>query len=284
MNLQTIIPVALKASVLLNVFALGLRANARDAMHLFHRPGELARALLAMNVLMPLFAFAVVSLTNLNPPVKIALVALSISPIPPLLPKKMVKAGGTPPYVTSLLVAIGLLAIVFVPLMIELIEWLTHQPLQMSVGSIARMILVMALLPLGLGIAVRSVAPAPAERIAAPVARISAIALFACVAAILVVAAPAAWSLVGNGTLAVLAAFVVVGLAVGFLLGGPARENRTALAVASSSRHPGIAIAIAQANFPEQKLAMAAVVLYLVVNALISIPFLRWARRGQAVG
>lgn len=284
MDLQTIIPAALKASVLLNVFALGLRASARDTIHLFRRPGELSRALLAMNVLMPLFAFGVVSLVDLSPPVKIALVALSISPIPPLLPKKMVKAGGTPPYVTGLLVTIGLLAIVFVPLVIEVIERLTHQPLQMSVGSIARMILVMALLPIALGIAVRSMVPAIAERIAGPVGRISSIALFACVAAILFVAAPAAWSLVGNGTLAVLAAFVVVGLAAGFLLGGPDRENRTALAIAASSRHPGIAIAIAQTNFPEQKLAMAAVLLYLIVNAVISFPFLRWARRGQPVG
>src|SRR5258705_10716559 len=95
MSLQTLIPIGLKVSVLLNVFAIGLTASAQDATYLFRRPGELVRALLAMNVLMPLFAVVLVSIFDLTPAVKIALVALSVSPIPPLLPNRMVKEGGT---------------------------------------------------------------------------------------------------------------------------------------------------------------------------------------------
>lgn len=70
----------LKASVLLIVFAIGLRASAQDATYLFRRPGELVRAVLAMNVLMPLFAVSLVYMFDLNPAVNIALVALSVSP------------------------------------------------------------------------------------------------------------------------------------------------------------------------------------------------------------
>ena len=43
----------LQASVLLSVLALGLASSEQDATYLFRRPGELIRALLAMNVLMP---------------------------------------------------------------------------------------------------------------------------------------------------------------------------------------------------------------------------------------
>ena len=46
----------LVASALLNLFSIGLKASLQDATYLFRRPGELVRALLAMNVLMPLFA------------------------------------------------------------------------------------------------------------------------------------------------------------------------------------------------------------------------------------
>jgi bile acid:Na+ symporter, BASS family len=58
MSLQTLIPIVVKASVLLTVFAIGLRASAQEATYLFRRPCELVRALLAMNVLMPVFALA----------------------------------------------------------------------------------------------------------------------------------------------------------------------------------------------------------------------------------
>jgi BASS family bile acid:Na+ symporter len=99
--------------------------------------------------------------------------------------------------------------------------------------------------------------------------------------AILIAAAPAIWTLIGNGTIIALAAFVFFGLAIGHYLGGPKPENRTALALATASRHPGIALALAQANFPEQKLAMAAVLLYLLVNAAVSFPYLLSTKRRQ---
>ena len=281
MSLQTLVPVVLKASVLLNVFAIGLRASAQDATYLFRRPAELIRAIFAMNVLMPAFALVLVSVIDLTPAAKIALVALSVSPIPPLLPKKLVKAGGTGSYAMGLLIAAGLLAIIFVPLAMEVIERVRHVPLQMTVVSIAALIFMTVLLPLGLGVAVHSLAPGRAERLAKPISQIAGIGLLACVATILITAAPIIWTLVDSGTLIALAAFVVVGLAIGHVLGGPKPENRTALAMSTASRHPGIAIAIAQTNFPEQKLALAAVILYLVVNVLISIPYNAWTQRAD---
>jgi BASS family bile acid:Na+ symporter len=283
MNLQTLIPIVLKVSVLLNVFAIGLRVSAQDAVYLFRRPGELARALLAMNVLMPLFAVVLISSFDLSPAVRIALVALSLSPIPPLLPNKMVKAGGTDSYAIGLLTAVGLLAIIFVPFGVEVIERVRQEPLQMTAASIATLIFITTMLPLGLGVAVHSFVPALAERLAKPIAQIAGIGLLASVVAILFAAAPAIWTLVGNGTVIALAAFVLFGLTIGHFLGGPEPENRTSLALSAASRHPGIALALAQTNFPEQKLAMAAVLLYLLVNAIVAIPYLLWTKRRQAV-
>jgi len=283
MNLQTLIPIVLQASILLSVFAIGLKASAQDATYLFRRPGKLARALLAMNVLMPVFVVVLISIFSLSPAVRIALVALSVSPIPPLLPNKMVKAGGTDSYAIGLLIAVGLLAIIFVPFAVEIIERVRQVPLQMTAASIATLIFVTTMLPLGLGVAVHSFVPALAERLAKPIAQIAGIGLLACVVAILFAAAPAIWTLVGNGTVIALAAFVLFGLTIGHFLGGPEPENRTSLALSTASRHPGIALALAQANFPEQKLAMAAVLLYLLVNAIVAIPYLLWTKRRQAV-
>jgi bile acid:Na+ symporter, BASS family len=51
------------------------------------------------------------------------------------------------------------------------------------------------------------------------------------------------------------------------------------LALASGARHPGAALAIATANFPEQKLAPAAILLYLLLSAILSIPYVMWGKR-----
>lgn len=282
MSLQTLIPLVLKASILLSVLAIGLSASLQDATYLFRRPGRLLRALLAMNVLMPWFAVAVVLLFDLDRPVKIALVALAVSPIPPLLPKKMLKAGGTESYVIGLLVAVSLLAIIFVPLAMEILEQAFSVPLRMTFAAIATLVFTTVLLPLGLGIAIHMLLPALATRLIKPVSVIASVGLLACGVAVLFAAAPAVWTLVGNGTLVALAAVVIFGLVIGHALGGPEPENRSSLAIATAARHPGIAIALTHANFPEQKLAMGAVLLYLLVNAVVSVPYQLWIKRRAA--
>jgi bile acid:Na+ symporter, BASS family len=86
---------------------------------------------------------------------------------------------------------------------------------------------------------------------------------------------PAIVSLVGDGTLLAMIAFAVIGLAVGHFLGGPRTAERSVLALACSSRHPAIAIAIAQVNFPSQNLVPAAVILYLLVSTVLAAPYMK---------
>ena len=273
MSLQTLILFVLKASILLNVFAIGLKAGVHDATYMFRRPGKLAKALLAMNILMPLFAVAFVLAFHLKHAVEVALVALAVSPVPPILPRKLRKAGATESDTIGLLVAVGILAIVFVPAAMEILERVFHVPLRMTFASVAALVFITIILPLALGIAVHTLAPVPAERLVNPIAKIASIALLLSAVVILFSGAPAIWELTGNGTLVAIAAFVLVGLLIGHFVGGPKPENRTGLALATASRHPGIAIALAVANFPEEKLAISAVLLYLLVNILVSIPY-----------
>jgi putative spermidine/putrescine transport system permease protein len=72
-----------------------------------------------------------------------------------------------------------------------------------------------------------------------------------------------------------------VGLAIGHYFGGPEPENRPALALSTALRYPGTVMAIAQVNFPGEKLVVAAVLLYVVVNILVSVPYLLWLKRRQ---
>jgi bile acid:Na+ symporter, BASS family len=89
-------------------------------------------------------------------------------------------------------------------------------------------------------------------------------------------------TVVGDGTLMALAAFAIIGLIVGHLLGGPDPGNRPVLALATSARHPAVALAIAHANFPNQKPAAALVFVYLVLSAILAAPYLNWHKKSQS--
>jgi bile acid:Na+ symporter, BASS family len=282
MSLHNLILFGLAASALLNLFSIGLNTGPQDATYLFRRPVELLRALLAMNVLMPLFALGLNTIFDFTPAVKIALVALSVSPIPPPIPAKGLKSGGKGSYVIGLQIAIGVLAIVVVPLAMAAIGNLRHGALQSSIGPVAKVVFVSIVIPIVAGIFVRQLAPAFADRVAQPLTSISGLGVVAGIVVVWISAAPAMWSLIGNGTVIAFAAFVIVGLAIGHGLGGPVPANRTSLAIATSSRHPGVALLLARANFPAETLVVAAVLLYLLVNAVLVIPYLLWIKRRQS--
>jgi len=90
---------------------------------------------------------------------------------------------------------------------------------------------------------------------------------------------PAIWALVGNGTVLIVATMAAIGLATGHMLGGPDPGNRTVLALSTASRHPAVALAVAVAAGEESKPEVAAVLLYLVVAILVSIPYVRWRKK-----
>jgi BASS family bile acid:Na+ symporter len=223
-----------------------------------------------MNVVMPLFALLMVLNFRLDPAVTIALVALSVSPVPPFFPKTALKAGGEENYTVGLLVAVGLLAIIVVPVTMAIFQRVVYVPLQMPVRDVAVLVLRTIVVPLLAGIAIRAFAPAFAGRTAKPIGTLATVLLVLSVLAVLFGSARAMLSLIGNGTILACVAFALVGLIVGYLFGGPDKEKRRVLSLATAARHPGMAAAIAHINFPDQKLALPAIALYLIVSGILS--------------
>ena len=282
--MATLIPLALKLSILLTVFAIGLSTRAEDIAYVLRRPRLLARSLIAINIIMPVFAALLAALFDLKPAVEIALVALAVSPIPPLLPKKAVNAGGAASYAIGLLVVAAVLAIIAVPVSVHVLGLVFGVQAEIPPRAVALILAANVLAPIGAGIAVSHFARGVAERLARPVSLTASIMLALCLVPIAITAMPPVFTLIGQGTLAATLAFVVVGLLTGYLLGGPERDNRTVLALTVSSRHPGVAGAIASANFPHQKQVLSAIFLYLLVNAAVSLPYAMWRRRQSTAG
>lgn len=275
MSLAALVPIALDTSIFLTVLGLGLRTSVGDATSLVREPSRLARSLVAMMVVMPATAVLLARSFDLHPAVKIALVALSVSPVPPLWPKRTLKAGGDESFTLGLLVATAAMAIVIIPVAMEAFQRVFSIQLRMPPDAVARLALMTVLLPLGLGLVVRRLTPGFAAGVAKPIGFLATLLLTASVLAIVLKLGPAAMSLIGDGTLVAMTAFALVALAAGHLLGGPAREDRLVLALASASRHPAIAIAIAELNFPGETLVAPAVVLHLLVSAVVTTPYVR---------
>jgi len=280
MTTLQVLSLCIQISLALIVFCVALRAAPNDITSLLRRPSLLVRSLLAMNVVTPTIVVGLVFLFDFRHDVAIALIALSLSPIPPIVPVRQIKASNEASYVVGLLVIVGLVSIAFVPAAVVALGWLFGHELSVPVGTIASIIGTSVLLPIVAGMCVRAIVPSIAERIAARLSFASMVLLLACLVPLVISVWPAMLSLVGNFTLLGIAAFVLSGLAAGHLLGGPDPGNRTVLALSAATRHPSVAFAIikanAQAGVTDTHSVFAALILYLLFGALISLPYVKW--------
>jgi BASS family bile acid:Na+ symporter len=227
----------------------------------------------------PLLVALLVMTFGLRPPVEIALIALAVSPVPPFLPGKQLKLASTEGFTIGLFAATALLAPILVTATMALVERLGVGGAHVRVGAIASIVIGTVLLPLVLGVLVRSLWPRGAARVQSTITIVAVVMLVAALVPVLISQWPAIRSLLGDGTLAAIVAATLLGLAVGHLLGGPQSDDRTVLALATASRHPAVAVAVAAASFPDEKLVPPAVLLALLTTALATTPYVVWRKR-----
>jgi BASS family bile acid:Na+ symporter len=133
--------------------------------------------------------------------------------------------------------------------------------------------------PLALGLLIRRFAPA-VQRASPAVMVIAGVLLVIVVAMLIWGMWPQMRVFIGNGAVLLIVALVVVGLIVGHVCGGANEGDRTALAMATASRHPAVALAVATSGtLTEAKPELAVILLYLVVATVVTAIYERWRHR-----
>jgi BASS family bile acid:Na+ symporter len=70
-------------------------------------------------------------------------------------------------------------------------------------------------------------------------------------------------------------------LGIGHLLGGPEPATRTAVAISSAARNPGLALLVAALNSASDAI-QGTVLAYLVISVFTIVPYVAWRRRAGA--
>jgi BASS family bile acid:Na+ symporter len=274
-----LVKLVLMTGIVLTVLSIGLCARPADTLLLLRNPKLGVRAMVSMFVLTPLFVIGLAGAVQLGPADRAALFALSISPMPPILPRRQAIVGGEGNYIIGLSVLAALVSIVITPIVVWLVGRLFGVTTVFDPVALLRVLAITVAAPLAAGILIAHFWPR-AVALSTLIGRIALVLLLASAVIVLVKEAPEMAERVGNGILLVTIAIVLFGLLVGHLLGGPDSGNRGALALATSARHPGVAISLATATFPlDQKAIVATILLFVLVNVALTLPYVLWRRR-----
>jgi BASS family bile acid:Na+ symporter len=174
-------------------------------------------------------------------------------------------------FAVGLMVLLMVLTVAYMPLVLPLLlEGVSVDPVK-----IARSLLLLMLLPLGVGLAIRAQLPRLAERAQPPLNRISGLSLMLLIALMLITNIKNVISLFGTRGLLASVLFLFCGVAIGWLLGGANLETRGVLSLGTAQRNIAAAMLVGGQNFDDPRV-LVMVVVVAVVGLLTLMPLARF--------
>jgi bile acid:Na+ symporter, BASS family len=261
------VPVALLVFVVSSMLAVGLSLTVGQILVPLRNARLVILALVANFVLMPLAALLIARVFRLDQPLGVALLLLGGAAGAPFLPKLAGVAKGNVAFAVGLMVLLMVLTVGYMPIVMPLLlEGVSVDPIQ-----IARSLVVLMLLPLVIGLAVRARYAVAAGRAAPVLNRVSTLSLTIMVVLMLVTNLRNIIDLFGTRGVLASIVFLFVGFGLGWLLGGPGRDTRSVLALGTAQRNIAAALVVGGQNFDEPRV-LVMVVVVAIVGLLVLMP------------
>jgi BASS family bile acid:Na+ symporter len=217
-------------------------------------------ALLANFVLVPLLAYVITLVIPLEQSLQIGLIVLATAAGAPFLPKLVQGAKGDIAFGVGLMVLLMVVTIIYLPLVLPLlIQGVTIDP-----WDIAQSLIVLMLIPLGIGLLIRSNSPNTAERYRPAMNKISSLAMLILLVVAVGMNVSNILSLMGTGGILALLIFIIGSFAIGFLLGGPTPGTRSVMGLGTAQRNVSAALVVAAQNFSGTN-----TLVYVLVGAIV---------------
>ena len=278
--LSKVIPVTLLLFVVSSMLAVGLSLTISQILAPLRNGKLVFLALLVNFALMPIAAFTLAKLLRLDQPLGVALLLLGAAAGAPFLPKLAAIAKGDLAFAVGLMVLLMVLTVAYMPLVLpRLIEGVS-----VDSWKIARSLVLLMLLPLALGLAVKARFATVAARIGPLLNGLSTVSLGLMVVLLLITNIRNIIDLFGTRGILASILFIAVGIGLGWFLGGPGQDTRAVLALGTAQRNIAAALVVGGQSFTDPKVVVMIVVVA-IVGLLILVPLSRmFASRNNEPG
>jgi predicted Na+-dependent transporter len=202
-------------------------------------------SLVANFVLVPILALLIVGIIPLSEGLKIGLILVGFAAGAPFLPKLVQLAKGDMAFTAGLMVLLMVITIAYLPIVLPFV--LTG--VQVNPWEIARSLVVLMLIPLGIALFIRARYEEVAKGLIPTMSMAANLSLVAMFIGYFIGYSDVTFGVLGTGGVLVAILLVVGAVIIGYLLGGPDGNNKTVLALGTGQRNLAAAFAVASSNF-----------------------------------
>ena len=201
--------------------------------------------LLANFVLAPLLGFVITRIIPLEEPLKIGLIIVACSAGAPFLVLEARGAKANMGLAVGMMTLLMVVTVFFLPIVLPLL--LTG--VEVDAGSIAKSLIALMLIPLILGLLVKSNSPETAQHWMPVMNKIGSLGIMILLVVGLGLNASSVLSLIGTGGFLALLLFIAGSLLIGFVIGGRDPKVRNVTALGTAQRNVTAALVVALGNF-----------------------------------
>ena len=262
--------VAMLSFVVSSMLAMGAGLTIPQIAEPLRNARLVGLALLANFVVMPLGALALARLLWLDEPFGTGLLLLGCAAGAPFLPKLAELAKGNLAFAVGAMVLLMVVTVGYLPIVLPLLL----PGITVDAWEIARSLLLLMLLPLASGLALKARYGELAARVKPVLDWISNVSLILLIC--LITAANIDKVLQVFGTRAILAGllFIVLGLGIGWLLGGTSADTKRVMALGTAQRNIAAALVVASQSFNDAKVVVMVIVVA-IVGLIVLMPLSR---------
>ena len=233
--------------VIASMLAMGMSLTIAQILQPLKNARLVILALLANFVLVPLLAYVILLIIPIEQSLQIGLAVLATAGGAPFLPKLVQGAKGNIAFGVGLMVLLMVVSIFYIPIVLPLLL----AGVQVNPWDIASSLIVLMLVPLAIGLLMKSHSPDSAAHWQPFLNKISGLAILVLLVVGLGLNVSNILSLIGTGGILALLLFIIGSLAIGFLLGGRDPAIRSVMGLGTAQRNVSAAIVVAAQNFTE---------------------------------
>jgi bile acid:Na+ symporter, BASS family len=239
-DLTVVLKITLVAFIASSLLDMGLRLDPPDAARGLRNVRFVGLTLFWGFVVSPALAFAITRLLPLGPPYATGLLLIGVTPCAPFLPMIVERAKGDVGYTAAFMLLTSIATIIVMPFAVPLmIEGLT-----VKAWTIAEPLVLVALLPLAIGMVLRHVSTVLAMRLQPLVKRASSLATVAVLVTCVVVFGRGLISEAGSLVVAAQLIYFAAITALPYWIGcGLPHEQKIVLSCGMATRNLGVALA-----------------------------------------
>ena len=266
--LTAIVQVSALVFVVSSMLAMGLSLTFPEIIAPLKSARLVIIALVLNFVAVPFLAWAIQAAMNLDQDIYTGLLLIATAAGAPFLPKLAQIAKGDSALSVGLMVLLMVVTIVYMPIVLPLFL----SGVEINPWDIAKSLIVLMLLPLGIGLFMKSRWEATANELQGLMSSASSLAILLLLVGAIILQWESIVSLIGTGGLLAIVVFLLVSLGLGYFAGGSDPATRSVMGLGTAQRNISAALVVGAQNFSDSPNVLITVVVASLIGLVILLP------------